>query len=88
MNPDDNAKPYQRLTPSERIRIAKSLLKRAATDPGLPSHVRAEARRHAYSLVALNLSEAKAALRRGREQISIGQRQRLRGEQKPPTEIG
>jgi hypothetical protein len=67
MNPDNNAKPHQRLTPSERIRIAKSLLKRAKTQPGVPPHVRAEARRHAHNLITLNLSEAKAALRRSRE---------------------
>lgn len=46
-----------RLTPQERIRLAKSLRKQAA-QPGLKIKQRQEKRRHAANLMQLNLIEA------------------------------
>jgi hypothetical protein len=47
------------LTPQERIRIAKSLFKKAKALPGLTQAQRKEARRHGWNLMAINLMEAK-----------------------------
>lgn len=47
------------MTPQERIRNAQASLRRAKSQPGLPSHLRAELRRTARNLVQLNLIEAK-----------------------------
>jgi hypothetical protein len=48
-----------RMTPQERIRAAKELLRRAKTQPGLALAMRAELRRVAANLVACNMLEAK-----------------------------
>jgi len=46
------------MTPQERIRLAKSLFKRAKSQPGITSKQRAEARRTTRNLVALNMLDA------------------------------
>ncbi len=48
-----------RLTPQERIRLAKSLRKRATDQPGLKIKQRQELRRRAFNLMQINLYEAK-----------------------------
>jgi len=48
-----------RLTPQERIRLAKDLNRRANGQPKLKLKQRQEARQHASNLMKLNLIEAK-----------------------------
>jgi hypothetical protein len=49
----------RRMTPQERIRSAKNLIRRARSQSGLSPLQRAELFRVATNLVALNMSEAK-----------------------------
>lgn len=48
-----------RMTPQERIRLAKKLYMRAKGQPGLSQAERKEARRLASNLMVLNMIEAK-----------------------------
>ena len=48
-----------RMTPEERIKIAKEMLRRAKSQPGLPIGLRERVRRVAHNLVSLNAMEAR-----------------------------
>jgi hypothetical protein len=48
-----------RLSPMQRIQLAKRLRMRAATEQNLSPAARAELRRHVFNLMALNMSAAK-----------------------------
>ncbi len=48
-----------RLTPQERVRLAKDLRRRANGQPGLTAKFRQRLRQHASNLMQINLIEAK-----------------------------
>lgn len=50
-----------RLTPQERMRLAKDLMRRANGQPGLKARERQNLRQHASNLLKLNEHQAKMA---------------------------
>ncbi len=62
---------HQRLTPQQRVRLARSL-RQQANKPGVPVRKKLEKLRHMSNLMAINLYEARASRESGT--VKLGDR--------------